>query len=290
MTDPLEDYWADLRQGIPKPKRVFPGTLESLPQLLAWAKTPRDPFRVLPGDDRKEALARLTEDRGALTFWANPWGRDPVATSLVHLLRDISIHPTRRMRPAFSIPLPLPRNNLTGWDLLWGLVARKSFVIEEPLRGLIDRRFSRLSDMFRALTEVRFEISERKGGHLIEEAVTSIGRWVEGSPKIDPFLQQVMIRRPLNEEEKLGVLFFLLTLAKQNGLVEDTIFVLGDLENADRKEAGDLHRVLSALERWGPIGCPFRLLITWDGRSQNALRRLHPGLSKQVREGLSWIR
>jgi hypothetical protein len=113
---------------------------------------------------------------------------------------------------------------------------------------------------------------------------------VEGSPKLDPFLYEAGIRRSLSAEEQLGVLLFLLTLANQNGLLPTTFFVLSDLERVTRQDAVDLHGILSALERWKPIGCPLRLLVTWDGLNKNALRRLNPKLYKQVREGLHWIR
>jgi len=107
---------------------------------------------------------------------------------------------------------------------------------------------------------------------------------------LDSFHHDAMIRRGLNEEERLGVLFFLATLASQNRLLPTTILVLGDLERVTRQEATELHEILASLERWNPIGCPIRLLITWDGQNKDALRRLSPKLYKQVREGLSWIR
>jgi hypothetical protein len=293
MTDSLEDYWEDLRQGFGKPKRAYPGLIEPacLAQLTSWAKYPNRAFQIVPGDDRQAAVDHLVKqvDEDVIVKWPCAWGEQAVTQALTSLVRNTVIHPTRRGRSSFVYPLPFVPENKDGWDLLWGVIGKTSFVIEEPLKGLIEKRFSRLSDMFRLLTEARFAAREADLD-TVEQAVLAIGRWLEGNPKLDPFLQDASVRRPLHEEEALGVLFFLLTLANQNGLLPITIFVLDGLEKVDRRDAADLHHTLATLERWVPIGCPFRLLITWDGENKTALRRLNPKLAKQVRDGLAWIR
>lgn len=291
MTDPLEDYWADIRRS--PPKKAYPGLLEPpcLAQLQAWGKLPVEPFVVVPGEDRQAVVTSLTSHLETGVVVPCSWSREEMVTALVHATRDLVIAPPRRQRGFFTLPVPMDMP--TGWDLIWGIVLRRDFIIDEPLRGLIDKRFSRLSDMFRALTEARFMVTEgtqREKWANTERALVAIGRWVEGSPKLDPFLLEAGIRRSLNPEDQVGVLLFLLTLANQNGLLPATIFVLSDLERVTRQDAGDLHGILSALERWKPIGCPLRLLVTWDGRNKTALRRLNPKLYKQVREGLHWIR
>lgn len=290
MNDALEDYWADIRQGFGKHKRAYSGLSGAgcLSQLTSWVKYPNRAFQVVPGDERQAVVDHLMKQVDIVP-WSCEWGQQALPRSLTNLVRDLIIQPARRGRPSFAFPLPFAPENREGWDLLWGLVGKNFFGIEEPLKGLVEKRFSRLSDLVRLLTEARF-VGKEADLDAVERAVHAIGRWLQGSPKLEPFLQDAAVRRPLQGEEALGVLFFFLTLANQNGLLPTTIFVLDGLEKADRRDAADLHRTLATLERWVPIGCPFRLLLTWDGESKTALRRLDPKLAKQVRDGLAWIR
>jgi hypothetical protein len=173
MTDPLEDYWADIRRS--PPKKAYPGLLEPpcLAQLHAWGKQPVEPFVVVPGEDREAVVTNLTSQLGPEVMIPCPWDLEAMSTALVKTTRNLIIAPPRRHRRFFMLPVPM--NTHYGWDLIWGLVLKSDFVIEAPLRGLIDRRFSRLSDMFRALTEARFVVTERpRSWENAERAVIAI--------------------------------------------------------------------------------------------------------------------
>jgi len=284
----LEEYWSDLRRGLPKAKRAFPGLSSSsaLPTLRDWMTSPRTAFQVIPGDEREEVLALMEAELpdGSASRWASPWSKgEKLIPSFLRVVRDLPIPPSNRSRQAFQFALPHPQQNPAGWDLLWGFVARTSFVVEEPLRGMINRR--PLADMYRVLVEARFEAQEKKDWGHTSETLSSVGRWIEGDPKPTGIAQTV-----LPEAARFEMAFFLLTLASQNGLLGNTFLILDGLERATPEDAAALHHMLSTLSRWVEVGCPLRLILGWDAKSKNALRKLHPRLYLQVREGLRWAK
>jgi len=289
--DSLEDCWDDIRKGR-RVKRAYPSVLRdnNLAYLTTWAQIPNRAFQVVPGDDRYEALKRLKAvlPDDVIVSWTPDWYQGTFPRSITSLVQRHVIHSSRRHRSAFNFPLPYIPENREGWDLIWGLVGKTAFVIEEPLKGLIEKRFSRLSDMYRLITEARFVARENRDG--IEAAVHSIGRWLGGSAKPDTFLLASSVKRPLQSEEALGVALFTLTLAYQNGLLPFTFYVLDGLEKLDRRDAADLHNILVSLERWSTIGCPIRALLLWDGQNRESFRRLNAKLAKQMRDGLAWVR
>lgn len=293
MTAPdFEEYWSDLRGGIPKRKRAYSGLQAAVTPLRAWVEKPDEsPLRVIPGEERAAVLAQFEAELppGVMHRWVSPWGGS-VTQTFVRSLRDFSTPPTHRDRQDFAFALPHPMRNPGGWDLLWGLGARNTFVIEEPLRGMTNRRVSRLAELYRALSEVRFDVKERKDWQLVQEEINEIGRWLEGAQKETPFLSRVLIRRPLDPVEQLDTMLFLLTLAKQNHLIEDVFLALDNLESASPEEAEDLNNVILAVSRWAVIGSPLRLLIGWDAKSKSSLRKLHPRLAQHVRDGMKWVK
>lgn len=288
-TDPgIEECWEDLRRGLPKRRPSAFADLTAAP-LLEWAGRSEGVIRVVPGDNRATIFSEFEEGlpSGMVFKWPNPWGGH-VTRGFTHLVRDIFIPSGHRSRQGFVVPLPHPSRNPSGWDLLWGLSACNSPVIEEPLRGMTDRRVSRLGEVFRALTEIRFDIRERKDWQLIEDEVQALGRWMEGSQKITPFLSRVLIRRPLGEIEQLDAALFLLTLAKQNHLLDEVFVVVDDLQLASKTDADGLYQVVSAIKRWAIIGSPLRLLVGWDG--VGSMRKIHLKLAQQLREGVTWAK
>lgn len=284
----LEEYWSDLRRGLPKAKRAFPGLSSSaaLSPLRDWVTSPRAAFQVVPGDEREEVFTTLEAELpdGAISRWVSPWSKgEKFIPSFLHAIRDLPIPPGNRSRQAFRFALPHPQQNPPGWDLLWGFVARTSFVVEEPLRGMINRR--PLADMYRALIEARFEAQETKDWAHTGETISSVGRWLEGEPKAKGLVQTV-----LPEAARFEMAFFLLTLARQNGLLGDTFLILDGLERATPEDAAALHHMVSSLSRWAEVGCPLRLIFGWDAQSKNALRKLNPRFYQQAQEGLRWIK
>lgn len=287
----LEEVWADLRRGKPKPKRVYPDLANHLPALRNWLHNPDAPWRTIPGEGRREILKQLEEElpSGVVLRVESPWGRDAVLPSFIGAVRNLFIQPARRGRQAYEFPLPHPLHNPVGWDILWGLVARSSFIIEEPLRGMTDRRVSRLADVFRAVNEARFDAKESKNWHLVGEDIRTIGQWLEGRLQEHSFLSRALIRRPLGPDEQLDAILFLLTLAKQNQLIDETFIIIDNLERATFEDARHLSQLMSALTRWSVLGSPVHLIIGWDAANKGSLRKLNPGLSQLVREGMSWI-
>jgi hypothetical protein len=200
--------------------------------------------------------------------------------------------------------LPAPRDHLVRcisslkaggpWNLLWELLDVQDFVVEEPLRGLVDQGFL-FTEFYQALWETRFLLRESNPD--VESLANALIHWMtepELSPKDRQLLGRLRLSRPLqSDEERLDTLFFLLALARQNGAIGPAVVVFDGLERAvrqgqqaRRQTLADLLKLVSAAERWGRLGKALGLVMGFESGVLSSLRRYNPKLSKKVSDGL----
>lgn len=164
---------------------------------------------------------------------------------------------------------------LTGrpWGLVWDLLAVNDFLVEEPLRSLIDQGFG-FTSLFKALWEARFLLKEARK----PEALSLLGavlRWIcalDLTPQQQTELEKVHVERELESvQERMDMLLFLLALGYQNGLNDRTVLVLDGLEqlvrvgSERRKERfRELGEITMAFERWSKLGSATGILLGVD--------------------------
>lgn len=180
------------------------------------------------------------------------------------------------------------------WDLLWNLLDVQEFIVEEPLRGLVDQGFL-FTEFYQALWEARFLLQESAPG--VTDLVEALIRWMT-QPELDPEdrkrLGKLRLSRPLQSDgERLDMLFFLLALAGQNGTIKPVVVVLDELGKATlagqqtrRKVLADLLQLVLAAERWNRLGAAFGLVVGFSPGVLTSLRKYNPKLGKKVSSGI----
>lgn len=304
----FDEYWGDVRRGL-RPEATPDSTeVVSLAVLHAWAQDTgnprRPPFVVVSGTNRDILYRQVQSDdwmfekpggildlRGSTTSWIYGLTRH-----LVERVRGLTIPPEFRDLVTSS-QVPQQELSTTEWEILWALVSCPFLVVEEPLDQLIDQRFSLLSDVHRGLLEARFEVSEAGGPAFC--GTEALGAWIEGqkhsslTASAQAFLARANITQTVTEPERAEVLHFLLTLAKQNGLLGGVVLAIDGLENLTSKEVADeLLQFLEVCGRWVTYGSPLGLIVGWRGTKEDAkqLRGLHPKLARRIAEADHWIR
>jgi len=179
----------------------------------------------------------------------------------------------------------------TTWNLLWALGTTPDLTLEEPIRGMVDMRFSLAHDLFKAIWEIRFSI--REGGDLLatERLVQAVGTWLLGR-HLDADDQLVLKpvgigRRVTSDQEKIDMLCLLLTLASQSGLLSRLYLAFDGVERADRPHLKELLAVLQGCGRWARIpGMPLGLLLGWNGDGAG-LGRANAKLATLIVQGVA---
>ncbi len=188
-----------------------------------------------------------------------------------------------------------------AWEFLWALTACPTFLIEEPLRSMVDQAHYLFHEVYVALWELRFRLRENpKDFEPTLQFFNAIVRWLTAS-HLDTCDQAMLeaagvTRRVSNDQERLDVLFFLVTLAEHNALLNRYVVCFDGLERALRPDKRPLLRemvtFLATLDRWIRVAqAPVGVLIGMDtsSRQMAALRRLNPKLASEVEAGLAWI-
>lgn len=230
---------------------------------------------------------------------ASRWLEEGVLPNVTGRLGRLSLGPEARelTKPWFP---PLPGS----WELFWGLVAVEEFVIEEPLRGMVDQSFYLAHDVYRALWEARFLAKEygqvgQKGP--APAIAASIVRWFTGSDLDEEdreVLTSIGIKRNVSsEQERLDVLCFLLTLGVQNGLLSRLVLFFDSLEEAltpaRRGLLRQLHAFIAGITRWNRIGPPaigVMIGLSPTRTNMSALRRFHTKFHDEIEAGLLWTK
>lgn len=176
------------------------------------------------------------------------------------------------------------------WQVLKGLLVRSEFVVDEPLRSLVDEEQDNLiSQAFKAILEARFVVSEAKERSEIDQA-EALSRWMRGEamePWHHNLFESAGVQHQPTEREKLDLTFFVLTLGFQNDLLGPQVFSVGGLEKAatespERRKTlfKDLRETLTSLDHWAGLGCPTGLVLGLDGPLKAFSPKLRQMLSK----------
>lgn len=182
------------------------------------------------------------------------------------------------------------------WDLLWLLLDVDDFVVEEPLRNLVDQGF-RFTGFFKALWEARFLLSESDPA--ADDLVEALTTWMTAgalSSEQCRLLEKSHITRELESpQERLDMLLFLLALAHQNGIVDRTVFIFDGIDEAvrlppqkRRPALRELLELVTAFERWAKLGSAAGLVFGLDKRqgALGLLKKHNPKLSDLVQASL----
>jgi len=185
------------------------------------------------------------------------------------------------------------------WELVWALAAVPTFVVEEPLRGLVDQSHYLFHEVYRVLWELRFRVTENKDFKPALEFFQATMRWLTAShlsTTDQAMLEAAGVTRRINsEQERFDVLCFLITLAEHNAILNRCVFCFDGLERAIRPEKRPLLREMSqflaTIDRWIRMAqAPIGVLIGMDASSRQmaALRRLNAKLADEIEAGLAW--
>ncbi len=283
----------------------------SVTAITAWS-IDDDPERliaiVVPGAthfDRQEVIRQYAEGEwrrfhsGIVIDAAPPktteWLEGNVSTNFMERLRRLPMPPLTKdiMAPWY------PREG--DWELLWNLIAVEEFIVDEPLRQMIDKPYYLVHDVHRVIWEARFLAREHSSLHATEVLVTHFIRWITGEPLGDDgrkALAEIGINRLVSSPaERLDVTCFLLSLAYQNGLLERAVFFFDDLEHAlqpsKRSALRQLRDLLDCGRRWARIGgSPLGILVGFTGTRTDLqlLAKYNAGLTHDVNAGLAWAR
>jgi hypothetical protein len=187
-----------------------------------------------------------------------------------------------------------------SWEFLWALAAVPTFIIDEPLHGMVDQSHYIFHDVYRALWELRFRISENRGH--FEPAIQFFNatiRWFTAShlaPTDQAMLEAAGVtRRVTTDQERLDILMFLITLSEHNGLLNRIVMCFDGLERVLRPEHRPLLRELDSfittVDRWVRLAkTPIGVLVGMDTspRQMTALRKLCPKLATDIHLGMTW--
>lgn len=279
-TTPLEESWHDLKR-----RHVRPGTLPK------WAPPPVKQVHTWVNRLSEGGSALLTVTGPNPTFRAEVFqvcyavpglrvlGGSRNHQDWVHkgVLHDI----TQRVR------------GLTGrpWGVVWELLEVRDFIVEEPLRGLIDQGFG-FTGFFKALWEGRFLLQEGRKQESLA-LLAAVLRWLcalDLSDEHQAALTKVHITRELASlQERLDMLLFLLALIYQNGLADRTVLVLDGLDQAARTgpdKRKELFRQLTettnTFERWSRLGSATGLVFGVSTEGLEAISHYNERLCRKI--------
>jgi len=167
----------------------------------------------------------------------------------------------------------------------------QNFVIDEPLKTMVDQKFYLISDLFRVILEARFQVAEGEDASVL---VTAITRWIldlKFAPKHEKLFEAAGVSRRVTQTEQLDLVFFLAALAFQSGVIERLTLALDRVEMAATAGLKDRRILLKELDevafgatRWEKLGSPIGILVGVDKLAP--LENSSPKLSKLLRSGV----
>lgn len=184
-----------------------------------------------------------------------------------------------------------------SWQLFHALIEVPDFVVEEPLRSLVDQGF-RFTESFKAIWEARHLLQEGQDA-AATTLTTALIQWMTGQalkPETRELLEKAHISRELvSTQDRLDMLFFLLALAQQNGLIDRTVVVIDSFELAVRQPAEPRRALLrealdvvTAAERWTRLGARVGIVFGFSKLhgTLTSLKRYSPKLHGRIRIAL----
>lgn len=191
-----------------------------------------------------------------------------------------------------------PLTGGTGdWAWLRALAATKDFLIEEPLRTMVDNQVYLIHDAMLILLALRFAILE--GQDDPDLLFRAFIQWLRGEG-LEPEQRRLLHATGITKlvtgfAGRVDLLFFLLALAFMNDVLDRTVFVFDDLEGACSPGSPvflrELHSILGLATRWSrATDFPGTFLLGFDPRRQALLRRLAPKFAEDVQVSMEWAK
>jgi hypothetical protein len=171
----------------------------------------------------------------------------------------------------------------TPWGLIWDLLSVEDFVVEDPLKGLIDQGF-RFTGCFKALWEARFLHREKRPKETMQ-LLGALIRWMtaaELTPEHKALLTGVGVKHALSETECMDMLLFVLALAYQNGLTDRSVFVFDGIEQAKKNVLRKIADGVAVFERWTRLGSAAGIVLGLNPENIDAITAMNPRLGKKI--------
>lgn len=178
------------------------------------------------------------------------------------------------------------------WEILWGLVGTKEFVIEEPLRTIVDRGEYLAHDFYRLLWEARFLAEESLNLGKAQDLLRGLTGWAFESPGNS--LERFGVKSAVQwSSQSYDLVCMVLALAAQNRLISHYVFTFESLDELMGNEAAlkDFERFLSSVEHWVRLGsCPIGVLIGFEATDDDMdrLTEKSPEIARRVEQSLAW--
>ncbi len=295
----LQDYWAahspkrEMDEPSPDSERRpshRPDALRSswvppdIDHLKKWASSVGSDARPLlliegPTPTHRASVYRLTKT--AQDEMAGKW-----------LERGLVANLTDRISKLRCVGSIIPHE----WDLLWNLLTLEQLEVEGPVRDLIDQG-DLFTQAFKAIWEARFRLDE---GRELQTFVSTLARWMTASKLTEEdrvLLGSLGLENELETTfERLDLLFFLVTLARQNELLYPTVLAIDGLERmvtqgaSKRKESlKELYDFCVAAERWGRLGSPLGFMLGYSNEHEalESFERSNAKLGEKLRKYVS---
>lgn len=300
----LSDYWSDVR-----PKRLSraaPEPVLAVDGFLRWATEladlPHRSFITVPEAAQRSLfhtyLGLPSFQTGVVNDLVGNQTRDWLAGNVLESFRT-RVAALRIPEDCMTKELSVAWvDNQKDWEIFWGLVFTPEFLVEEPLRSMVDKGFYLVHSVYRAIWEARFVLREKGPGLLLQQMGSSVLQWLQGLPLTDEDIQRLTAigihKRVESDREKSDVLLFLLTLAAHNGLISRVVIAFNGIERALRPDSRALLRQLDAfcgdLDRWAKLGAPVGAVLGIDlsRGGVSSLRKLNVKLAERVTTGLEW--
>lgn len=267
--DDFVEYWIELGRSR---VRSIPGRYPDLSSprninpLLRWVRAVDDlhgsSSKVIPGSDRDKILQIISED----------------------IQREKS-----RILICRSLPEVLAKGSI-----LEDLLSSPELVVEESLQALLThQKDNPYFDAYQLVLEARFELKESaKAKAQKSEYIQAIREWLSGSlPDMISNLPKGFRGAALEtEEDRLCALLFILSLAKQNDVLDGVLLYTDSVEAlVDTK---GLRKNLLHLDDWVRRGSSVRAILGWRGSEEDikAMKKSNPRLLKRLQEDLLWIK
>ncbi len=297
--DDLRSYWTEVRAPTRR-RRTVQVAFEPPPveNLLQWATNFTKPGRpalcVIPGPsyERNLLLQKYLDPKWAMF---RPDCIEDVLGSYTQDWIDQGVLANFTQRIS-TLRIPSDEKPPTSWNLLWDLSLVDDFLVDEPLRTMVDREFYLIHKVYHAIWEARF--LARESTDQLSTFLQGLARWLTNEPLTDADREALravnVTRRIESPQERADVLLFLLTLAEHNSLVNRAVFTFDGLErllgSAHRAALRQLDAFLGDVDRWVKLGCPIGIFLGFNATRTNlsALKRLNPKLHARVQAGLEW--
>jgi len=267
----LESYWADLcppdseRRRSQRPGAIKPSWEPDIDRVKKWVSgvgvNPTTPIILIEGPTptHRSTIYRLTKT--VQDDLSGNW----LETGLVSNL-------TERLSKVRSVGSIIPHD----WDILWNLLTLEELKVEDgPVRTLVDQGHL-FTEGFKAIWEARFRLEE---GQELQTFVSTLSRWLTAAP-LSPEEKDLLGTLGVENEletvyERLDMLFFLATLARQNDLLFPTVLVVDGIERmltqgtSKRRELlKEFSDFVMTAERWARLGSPLGFMLGYSNEHE----------------------